>query len=111
MSMLIRDAWSEMTPRNTHRSTPLSVPIWPSILSALFSAVVTCGLLFIDGSFVLAAVSVATENGMGWFDDARATQVAVFVLSPVLVILQWMMIDYLLRHVRFRRSLPDRPGE
>ena len=72
-------------------------------LSSLGSAVITAGLLFIDGSFVMAATSVAKESGLEWIGRDDVSQTLIFMLAPLLVVVQWMMIDYLRRRLRWQR--------
>lgn len=70
----------------------------------MFSAIVTGGLLFLNGSLVLAIVAVLRESEVPYMTDPGVTQVILFLLPLILVVLQWMMIDYVRRHVLTGRT-------
>lgn len=78
-------------------------------LFSLASAALTCGLLFINGSLVLAILQVVGAAG---FDPLASdqheglVQFALFVLPVALVVIQWMMIDYVRTRFRSRSSHP-----
>lgn len=69
---------------------------------AVASAAVTCMLLFINGSMVTAVYSAAAETGPAVMEDPRLIQFALFVGPVLLVVAQWVMIDYVTS--RLRRS-------
>jgi hypothetical protein len=63
-------------------------------LAALGSAVLTCLLLFVNGSLVLAILDVLDGDGMRWLDEQGLSQFLLFVVPVALVVIQWLMIDY-----------------
>lgn len=74
---------------------------WAAVgcLTTLCSAAVTTVLLFIDGSFVLAVVSMLARNQVPYMDDERVAQFLCFTLPVAMVVVQWMMIDYVRRRL------------
>lgn len=73
-------------------------------LMAFGSAVVTCGLLFINGSFVMALLTAFAASGPSWARKPEVSQFILFSMPVVLVVVQWMMIDYVRRRFRQRPS-------
>ncbi len=67
------------------------------------SALFTCFLLYLNGSLVLAVISALQVSGDTWFEDERVAQCALFLLPVVLVVIEWMMIDYV--RTRFVRRV------
>jgi hypothetical protein len=67
---------------------------------ALASTLLTCGLLFINGGLVSALCDAARESWPGWFEEYRVDQFLFFVGPVLLVVIQWMMIDYVVSRVR-----------
>ena len=63
-------------------------------LAALASAVLTCGLLFINGSLVLAILEVLEKSGLSLVQEEGFSQFVLFSMPVALVVAQWMMIDY-----------------
>lgn len=63
-------------------------------LMALGSAVVTCVLLFVNGSLVLAMLTAFSSSGPSWVRKPEFSQFMLFSMPVVLVVVQWMMIDY-----------------
>ena len=60
------------------------------IASALF----TCLLLYVNGSLVLAVISALNRAGANWLDDSRKQQCFLFLAPVLMVVVEWMMIDY-----------------
>ena len=58
------------------------------------SALFTCLLLYLNGSLVLAVISAVKEPGDTWLNDERVAQCALFLIPVILVVIEWMMIDY-----------------
>lgn len=87
--------------RMQHQSNAAS-GIGPGCLFAATSTVVTCMLLFINGSMVTAIYSAVAETGPAVMHDPRLIQFVLFVGPVLLVVAQWVMIDYVLS--RLRRS-------
>lgn len=73
---------------------------------SLASAAATCGLLFINGSLVLAILQVIDAAGFPWLRDQEGlSQFVLFVVPVALVVIQWMMIDYVRTRFRSRDSV------
>jgi hypothetical protein len=69
-------------------------------LIACASALLTGFMLFINGSFVLALLSVLSKVGPAWTNRAEFSQFLLFIMPVLLVIAQWMMIDYVRSRLR-----------
>ena len=77
-------------------------------LFSLASAALTCGLLFINGSLVLAILQVISGAGFDWVHKQEGlSQFVLFALPVVLVVIEWMMIDYLRSRLRTRSEPPS----
>jgi len=76
-------------------------------LTALGSALITGFLLFLDGGVVLAAINTLVSGGLEELNDDRFTQFIVLFCPVVMVVVQWMMIDYLRAHLVRRRAEID----
>ena len=63
-------------------------------LMAMASALVTALMLFVNGSLVMALLSAFAENGPPWLSNPRFNQFVLFTVPVLLVIGQWIMIDY-----------------
>ncbi len=63
-------------------------------LAALASAVLTCCLLFVNGSLVLAILDVLETSGLSLVREEGFSQFVLFSMPVALVVAQWMMIDY-----------------
>lgn len=70
-------------------------------LLALGSALLTCLMLFINGSLVMGILAALATTGPAFLSDERFRQFVLFSLPVLLAIVQWMMIDYVRR--RFSR--------
>ncbi|TWU26813.1 hypothetical protein Pla52o_06680 [Novipirellula galeiformis] len=76
----------------------------PSLLgcaATLGSVAVTCVLLFFNASFVMALLTAAESNFPAWAKKPEASQFILFMAPLLLVVIQWMIIDY--ARSRFRR--------
>lgn len=62
---------------------------------ALASALATSILLFLNGALVLAVLTAFADRGPAWVSNPQLMQFCLFTLPVVLVVAQWMMIDYL----------------
>ena len=71
-------------------------------LLSLGSAFVTCLMLFINGSLVLAFLATFAGSGPAWMSNPRFAQFMLFLLPVVLAVVQWMMIDYVRSKFRQR---------
>lgn len=67
---------------------------------ALGSALLTCLMLFVNGSLVMALLSAYATSGPSWANKPEFAQFMLFLMPVVLAVAQWMMIDYV--RSRFR---------
>ena len=74
-------------------------------LIATGSAVLTGFLLFINGSLVMAILAALAQSGPEWMAKPAFSQFMLFAMPVLLVVIEWMMIDYV--RTRFRQ----RPSE
>ncbi len=89
---------SEKQPDSSER---VASPRLLGCAATLGSVVVTCLLLFFNASFVMALLTAAESKFPIWAKNAEASQFILFTTPLVLVVLQWMFIDY--ARSRFRR--------
>ena len=68
-------------------------------LTAMGSAVTTGFLLFLNGGVVLAAVNTLASGGLEELNDDRFSQFLVLFGPVLMVVVQWIMIDYLRTHL------------
>ncbi len=73
-------------------------------LIAFASAMLTGVMLVINGSFVWALLSVFTKTGPAWATKPEFSQFILFLFPVLLVVAEWMMIDYLRSRLRQRRE-------
>jgi hypothetical protein len=66
------------------------------------SAGITCVLLFLNGAVVMAVLRVLSSSGAQWARKPSVMQFLLLLIPVVLVVLQWMLLDYL--RCRLRRS-------
>lgn len=79
----------------THAAVPAGC------LFAVGSAAITCLLLFLNGSLVMAVLMAADGFRFEWLRDSRVSQFLLFALPLVLAVLEWKAIDFV--RSRFRR--------
>ena len=72
-------------------------------LIAFASAMLTGLMLFINGSFVWALLSAFAKAGPPWASKPEFMQFILFVVPVLLVVAEWIMIDY----VRSKLRQPD----
>ena len=72
---------------------------------AFGSALLTCLMLFINGSLVMALLTAFASSGPYWVRKPQFTQFMLFFMPVLLAVIQWMMIDYV--RSRFRQRRPD----
>ncbi|NNE00031.1 MAG: hypothetical protein HKN47_22150 [Pirellulaceae bacterium] len=75
--------------------------VLPGCLFALTSALVTCAMLFVNGSLVLAFLKAFSKSGFQWAREPGVMQFLLLLIPVLLVVIQWKMIDYI--RGRFRR--------
>ncbi|MGB7343409.1 MAG: hypothetical protein WBD20_04310 [Pirellulaceae bacterium] len=89
--------------RDSTPSHPNSRAAIPSgCLFALTSATITCVLLFINGAIVMTLLKTLSRSGVDWARDPRLMQFVLLLGPVILVVLQWMLLDYL--RGKLRRS-------
>ena len=71
-------------------------------VTALASAAVTCLMLFINGSLVMAVLIALAREGPDWAGNPKFSQFMLFVVPVLLAVGQWMMLDYLRTRLRHR---------
>lgn len=80
--------------------------------SAFASAAVSGVLLFINGSFVLALTTVLGASEVPLMSKAEFAQTLLFTLPFAMLVIEWMMIDYIRRHVTIGSiSSASKPAE
>ena len=72
---------------------------------AFGSALLTCLMLFINGSLVMAVLTAFSSSGPYWVRKPEFTQFMLFVVPVALAVIQWMMIDYV--RTRFRQRTTE----
>jgi hypothetical protein len=68
---------------------------------AFGSAMLTGFMLFINGSLVLAVLTAIGRTGPSWASKPEFSQFMLFLMPVLMVVAEWMMIDYV--RTRFRR--------
>ena len=84
-------------------STEVSRPVVAAgCLAAIISAAVTGLLLFVNGSLVLAMWLSFRPAGDAWYTSDAFGQFLIYSMPLALVVIQWMMIDYVRTRLRLR---------
>ena len=73
-------------------------------LIAVSSALLTGLLLFINGSLVMAVLAALGRSGPAWISKPAFSQFMLFAMRVLLVVIEWMMIDYVRTRLRQRPS-------
>ncbi|MEM9364964.1 MAG: hypothetical protein AAGD07_03135 [Planctomycetota bacterium] len=81
------------SPSNLNRIGPTEIT--GGCLLALGSAVVSCVLLLVNGAFVMALLAAFAAGGVAWITNPKVSQFLLFSLPVAMLVVQWMMIDYL----------------
>lgn len=71
-------------------------------LFIIASTLLTCVLLFINGGLVQAAYAMLAPTGPIWMHKPSVSQFVMFLGPVLLVVIEWVMIDFLIG--RLRRS-------
>jgi hypothetical protein len=71
-------------------------------LFALASAAMTCVMLFINGSVVMAVLTILGREGPSWISNQKFSQFVLFLAPVLLTVVEWMMLDYV--RTRFSTS-------
>ncbi|MGI9473563.1 MAG: hypothetical protein ACR2NZ_18620 [Rubripirellula sp.] len=61
---------------------------------AIGSALLTCLMLYINGSLVMAVLTAMARSGPAWASNPQFSQFMLFLVPVILVIAEWTMIDY-----------------
>lgn len=69
---------------------------------AFGSALLTGGLLFINGSLVMAVLAALARTGPSWTSKPEFSQFILFLVPVLMVVAEWIMIDYLRSRFRHR---------
>jgi hypothetical protein len=69
---------------------------------ALGSALLTCLMLFVNGSLVMAVLTAFARSGPPWLSKPEFSQFMLFLVPVLLVVAEWMMIDYVRTRLRHR---------
>ena len=64
------------------------------------AALVSCFLLFLNGGVMMALVNTLDDWGFTYTADDRVTQFIVLIGPVLLLVIQWMMIDYVTTRLR-----------
>ena len=78
---------------------PLTGPLGSGCAVVMGSVLISCVLLFLNGGLVMALINALHEGGVPWAADERITQFVVLIGPVLLLVIQWMMLDYLRAHL------------
>ncbi len=67
---------------------------------SIASALLTSLMLFINGSLVMAILTAMQRAGLTWIASPQLSQFLLFTIPVVLMIVQWLMIDYVRTRMR-----------
>ena len=62
-------------------------------------------MLYINGSLVMAVLAALARTGPSWASNPEFSQFALFLVPVLMVVAEWMMIDYV--RTRFRHRPAD----
>lgn len=71
-------------------------------LFVVASTLLTCLLLFFNGGLVQAAYAMIAPSGPALMQNPRVSQFVLFLGPVLLVVIEWVMIDFVIG--RLRRS-------
>ncbi|TWU43319.1 hypothetical protein Q31b_23580 [Novipirellula aureliae] len=72
--------------------------------ATILSVAITCVLLFFNASFVMALIKLLEPVLPIWARTAGATQFLLFLIPVILLVAEWMLIDFI--RSRFRVTKP-----
>lgn len=72
---------------------------------AFGSAMLTGFMLFINGSLVMAVLAALARSGPSWASNPEFSQFILFLMPVLMVVAEWVMIDYV--RSRFRHRLTE----
>ena len=79
------------------------VPLATGCLFATGSALLTCLMLFINGSLVMGILTALATTGSPLLGNEKFRQFVLFSVPVLLAVVQWMMIDYVRTRLSRRR--------
>ena len=82
---------------------PQAIP--SGCLFSIGSALITCLMLFVNGSLVLAFLAAFDGIGPDWMHHPSFAQFMLYLTPVLLAVVEWMMIDYV--RSRFQRNIDD----
>ena len=71
-----------------------SLRVTSGCLFGAFSALITAVMLLVNGSFVMAVLTVLANNHVPFVSNMKFSQFLLFTIPVLMAIGQWMMIDY-----------------
>ena len=71
---------------------------------AFGSAILTCLLLYVNGSLVMAVLAALARSGPSWASRPEFSQFMLFLLPVLMVVAEWIMIDYVRSRVTQRHG-------
>ncbi len=81
---------------------PQAAGCFSGCLYVLGVTLVACTLLFINGGMVLALFRSLSDSLPSFFSNQRMVQFVLFVAPVLLLVLQWMVVDVVMRVIRRR---------
>jgi hypothetical protein len=69
----------------------------------IFTCLVSCLLMIVNGGLVAAVYQWVAEWGPGLLRQSRVAQATLFVVPVLLLFVQWWLLDHLLDFVRPQR--------
>jgi len=78
----------------------LTRPTSSGCVVVMAAALLSCCLLFLNGGVVMALVNVLDDWGFTYMSDDRITQFIVLIGPVLLLVIEWMMIDYVTARLR-----------
>lgn len=91
----------------SHQNAAASGALAAGCLLTVGSALLTCLMLFINGSLVMAILVAINQVIPPQFHYPAVFQFLLFSMPVLLAVLQWMMIDYVRTRLSLRRRRPD----
>lgn len=82
--------------------SPQALGCFSGCLYVLGLTLVASALLFVNGGMVLAVFRSLSHLLPSSFSDQRIVQFVLFVAPVLLLVLQWMMLDVVMRVIRRR---------
>jgi len=87
-----------------HRNADERSTVTAGCFIAVGSAALTGLMLFINGSLVMAILQALASSGTLWVNKPAFNQFLLFALPVMMVVIEWMMIDYVRTRLSHRPS-------